>query len=265
VIDRSGLGFWSGKEGRLEAAHILDLVDGVLNARSQQVTPFLSLAMRDWAEAVLRKENLVVLAEGGFPESERVRLIMAPRGKTLHPSDANISLLWVRSKNPRAELEHRQILGSLMGLGLRRDVLGDIIAGQKGRYIATTAEIALFLLDHWTEAGRESIQVSICADQPDVCSDSGEERRITVNSSRIDAVIANAFGVSRSVAQEWTKQGKLRINGLVVSKADTEVQTDDLISCRGQGRIKLVKCTQTRKERTAWQIVLYRSQRIRRE
>jgi len=259
--DRSGLGFWSGKEARLEAAHILDLVDAVLNEESKQATPFLSFAMREWAEAVLRKEHLALMVEGGFLEAERVRIIIAPRGETLHSTDANIALLWVRPADPRAQLEHRQILGSLMGLGFRRDVLGDIQAGQIGQYIATTSEIAPFLLDHWTQAGREKIQVSFCGDKPDVCPDSGEECRITVNYSRIDAVIANAFGVSRSVAQAWITQGKLRRDGLVVSRADTEVQPGDVISCRGQGRVKLLQCTQTRKGRTAWQIVLFRSQR----
>lgn len=259
--DRSGLGFWSGKEARLEAAHILDLVDAVRNEESKQVTPFLSFAMREWAEAILRKEHLSLRSEGGFEEAERVRIIIAPWEKTLYSTDANISLLWVRAMDPRAQLEHRQILGSLIGLGLRREVLGDIQAGQKGQYIATAAEIAPYLIDHWTQAGRERIKVSRCEDKPDVHPDLGEERRITVNSSRLDAVIANAFGVSRTVAQEWITQGKLRRDGLVVSKADEEVQADDMISCRGQGRIKLLKCTQTRKERVAWQIVLFRSQR----
>lgn len=259
--DRSRLGFWSEKEVRLEAAHILDLVDAVLKEDSKQVTTFLSFAMRKWAEDVLRKENLAFMVEGGFAEAERVRIIIAPEGETLHSADANISLLWVRPRNPRVHLEHRQILGSLMGLGFSRDVLGDIQAGQKGQYIATTAEIAPFLLDHWIQAGREKILVSLYDSKPEVFPDEGEKRRITVHSSRIDAVLANAFGVSRSVAQEWTTQGKVRKDGLVVSKVDVEVQPDEMISCRGQGRIKLVQCTLTSKGRTAWQVVIFQSQR----
>jgi len=257
--ERSCLGFWSEKEARLEAAHILDLVDAVLYKDSTQVTTFLSFAMRKWAEDILTKEHLALRAEGGFQGAERVRLIIGPSGETLHSADANISLLWVRPTNPRLQLEHRQILGSLMGLGFRREVLGDIQAGQKGQYIATTTEIAPFLLDHWSQAGREKIQVSLYEGKPEVCADTGEEHRITVNSSRIDAVVAKAFGVSRSVAQGWIVQGKLRSDGLVVSRVDTEVQPDEMISCRGQGRIKLVKCTPTRKDRTAWQIVIFRS------
>lgn len=259
--DRSGLGFWGEKEVRLEAAHLLDQVDGVLNEGSKQVTPFLSFAMREWAEAVLRKEHLSLMFEGGFPEAERVRIILGPWGETLDSKDADISLLWMRPTDSRAQLEHRQILGSLMGLGFKRDVLGDIQAGQRGFYIATTAEIAPFLLNHWTQAGREKIDVSLYREKPDVHPDLGEERRVTVNSSRIDTVIANAFEVSRSNAQEWITQGKVRRDGLVVSKAEAEVQPGDIISCRGQGRVKLLECSLTRKERTAWKIVLFRSQR----
>ncbi|MDR3600624.1 MAG: YlmH/Sll1252 family protein [Desulfosporosinus sp.] len=259
--DRSGLGFWSEKEVRLQAAHLLDQVDGVLNEESKQVTPFLSFAMREWVEAVLRKEQLALLAEGGFLEAERVRIIIGTREETLDAKDADILLLWVRPTDARAQLEHRQILGALMSLGFKRDVLGDIQAGQGGFYIATTAEIAPFLLDHWTQAGREKIEVSLFEAKPDVYPDLGEERRITVNSSRLDAVIANAFEVARSSAQEWITQGRVRRAGLVVSKAEAEVQPGDMISCRGQGRIRLLECSQTRKERTAWKIVLFRSQR----
>ncbi|MBC2721363.1 YlmH/Sll1252 family protein [Desulfosporosinus sp.] len=260
-IDRSVLKFWDEKEARLEAAHLLDQMNLVMNEQSKQVTPFLSFAMREWTESVLRKEHLAYLAEGGFPETERVRIVIGPKGKILDVRDSQISLLWVRPTDPRAQLEHRQILGSLMGLGFRRDVFGDIQAGLKGYYIATTLEIAPFLLNQWTQSGRERIKVTLFEGQPDLLPDLGEERRITVNSSRLDAVIASAFRVSRGTAQEWITQGKVRREGLVVCKADVEVQPDNMISCRGYGRIKLLERSETRKERIAWQIVLFRSKR----
>jgi RNA-binding protein YlmH len=259
--DRNCLSFWGDKEMRLEAAHLLDQADAVLKTESKQVTPFLSFAMRDWAETVLRKESLELRAEGGFPEAERVRIIIGTRGETFNFTDADISLLWVQSLGTNAQLEHRQILGSLIGLGLKRDVLGDIYTVQGGCFIAVAAEIASYVLEHWKQAGRDKIDVSIYNGTPDVFLDTGEKRRITVNSSRIDAILANAFGVSRTTAKEWIVQGKIRRNGLVVSKAEAEVQSGSIISCRGQGRIKLLESSFTRKERTAWQIILYRSQR----
>lgn len=259
--DRSGLGFWGEKELRLEAAHLLDLVDAALNEESKQVTPFLSFIMRDWLEKVLVKEHLSFLPEGGFPEAERVRILIGAEGEIPDPQDTEISLLWVRPLNPRAHLEHRQILGSLMSLGFKRNVLGDIQAGQSGFYIAATQEILPFVLEHWTQVGREKIEVIHYRDKPDLLPDQGEERRVIVNSSRIDALIANAFGAGRSQAQEWIEQGKVRRNGLLVNKSGLIVQPGDMISCRGRGRIKLLDCWSTRKERIAWQTVLFQSQR----
>lgn len=261
MIDRRVLKYWDEKESRLEAAHILDLFESVYNGEPKQITPFLTLAMREWAEAVLRKEQLAFLPEGGFPEAERVRILLGSWGDALESKDADVSLLWVRAVDSRVQLEHRQILGSLMSLGFKRNVLGDIQPGLGGFYIASTAEIAPFIINQWTQAGREKIEVSLFRGDPVVNTDPGEERRITVNSSRMDAVIANAFRVSRSVAQEWITQGKVRRNGVVVSKVETEAQPNDTVSCRGYGRIKFLECSQTRKDRTAWQIVLFRAQR----
>lgn len=259
--DRSVLGYWSEKEVRLEAAHLLDQVDAVLRENSKLVTSFLSFAMREWAEAILRKEQVAFLSEGGFFDAERVRIVMGPRGEDLNSEDANLAILEVRPSDPRAQLEHRQILGSLIGLGFKRDVLGDIRAGQGLYYLAASAEITPFLMDHWKLAGREKILVSICHEKPDIQPDLGEEKRITVSSSRLDTLLAHSFGVSRVLAQEWITQGKVRREGLVVSKAEIKLRPGETISCRGQGRIKLLECTQTRKERTAWQLVLYKSQR----
>lgn len=261
TVDRSGLRYWDEKEIRLEAAHILDLVDSVFNGGAKQITPFLSLALRQWVAIVLGKEHLAYTAEGGFPEAERVRILLGPWGEVLDSRDADVELLCVRPVDSRSQLEHRQILGSLLALGFKRNVLGDIQAGLGCFYIASSAEIVPFILNHWTQAGREKIEVSLFREKPVVNNDQGEERRITVNSSRIDAVIANAFGVSRSFAQEWITQGRVRRDGVVVSKAETEVQSDDTISCRGYGRIKFLESSQTRKDKTAWQIVLFRSQR----
>lgn len=260
-MDRSVLKFWDEKEARLEAAHLLDQLNLVLNKELKQVTPFLSLAMREWFEAILRKEQIEYRAEGGFPEAERVRIVMGARGERLDSTDADMALLWVIPADARVQLRHPQILGSLLGLGIRREVFGDIQPGLKGFYIAVAAEFADFVLNNWTQAGRESVQVSLLGGEPSLLPELGEERRITVSSSRIDAVIANAFGVSRTVAQEWIAQGKVRRGGLAVSKFGVEVQPDDIISCRGQGRIKLASSSQTRKERIAWQILLFRSQR----
>lgn len=257
--DRSVLRFWSEKEVRLEAAHLLDQVEVVLKQESQQITPFLSSSMREWFEDVLRKEGLSFKVECGFSEGERARIVVGSNSQRLDAEDAGILLLWVCAKDRRIELEHRQILGSLMGLGFKREVFGDIKAGQGGYYLAVASEITPYLLDHWNHAGREKIEVSLFNDKPDVRSDIGEERHIVLSTLRIDALISKGFGVSRSIAQELLTHGKVRRGGLILCKAETEVRPGDKISVQGFGRIKLISSSQNRKERNACQIEIFKS------
>ena len=260
-VDRSVLGFWREKDVRLEAARLLDKIDAVIESNFKQVTPFLSFSLRTWTEDLLRQEGLSFLAEGGFPEAERVRLVIAPEWEDLSSSDAELTLLEIKPSDRRKQLEHPQILGSVLGLGFKREVFGDIRAGVDRYYLATTAEVAPYLLNYWIQAGRETISVSQVQEAPDLPAESGEERQITVSSSRLDAILAHSFGVSRTLTQEWITQGLVRRGGLVATKAETILQPGDTISCRGQGRIKLLECIQTRKQRLGWQIILYKSKR----
>lgn len=260
-IDRSVLGFWTDKEMRIEAAHLLDLCDTVLEDAVAVWTPFLSQALANWLEGTLRRENLSYRMEGGFPEPERVRFLIAREEKSFQKAGSEIALLSALPADPQKKLEHRQVLGSLIGLGIKRDVIGDIRPGRQGIYVAVAQEIADYLVREWRQAGREKIQVQRVQGDLDLLPDPGEERRITVSSSRLDAVAASSFNVSRTVFQEYIAQGKVKRNDLVVTKADMEVRTGDLISCRGYGRICLLDSNETRKGRIAWNVLLYRSQR----
>lgn len=261
-LAQKALSFWTDKEMRLEAAHVLDLIETALTGHRQVVTPFLSRAMSTWLEHILKKMPCAYLSAGGFPESERVRFVIGSQAEEINSRDAEISLLRVEAKNPKARLEHRQILGSLMGLGLKREVIGDIQAGQNAMYVAVTAEIARFLLKEWEQSGSEKIRVKIILGEPDLLPLECEERKITVASSRLDAVVAGGFGVARSLMQEWIAQGRVKRNDLVISKPELEVHPGDIISCRGQGRLKLVENDgQTRKGRLAWRIQVFRAKR----
>lgn len=260
-IDRNTLTFWTDKENRIEAAHLLDVCDSVLEDSIPIWTPFLSQAMANWFEGVLRRENLEYRIDGGFPEPERVRFLIASEEKTLQKARTEIVVINVQAIDPRGALEHRQILGSLMGLGLKRELIGDIRPAQQGIFVAVLEEIADYLVREWNKAGRERIRVSRVEGELNILPDKGEERRITVASSRLDAVAASSFNLSRTLFQELISQGKVKRNDLVILKADTEAKSGDIISCRGYGRIRLIDSNETRKGRIAWDVVLYKPKR----
>lgn len=260
-MDRSVLTFWSDKEIKIEAAHLLDLCETAFDAFTAVGTPFLSQALSNWFEGILRRENLVYRIEGGFPEPERARFLIALEARVLDKTQTEVVVLSVQAIDPHGVLEHRHILGSLMGLGLKRDLIGDIRPAHQGMAVAVSQEIADFLVREWNKAGRERIQVQRVEGDLELVPDTGEERRITVASSRLDAVASSSFTMSRTVFQELIAHGKVKRNDLVVTKSDTEVKPGDIISCRGYGRIRLLDASETRKGRIAWKVVLYKPQR----
>lgn len=260
-IDRNVLGFWQDKETRLEAAHLLDLADEAIDKQFPVRTPFLGLSLAQWFEGVLHKESLIYQTKGGFPDSERACYFLGQNGVDLEHVQEGITLLTVLATDPHVVLEHRQILGSLMGLGLKRELIGDIRLGIQGMVVAVVDEIADYLLQEWRKAGRSNIHVERVQGEISLREDTGEEHHITVASSRIDAIVSSGFNVARGVVQEWIAQGKIKRNDLMICKPDLEVKPGDIISCRGLGRLRLREANETRKGRIGWSITVYRTQK----
>ncbi|AFM01703.1 MULTISPECIES: RNA-binding protein [Desulfitobacterium] len=256
-IDRSVLSFWTEKEKKLEGAHLLDLCNEALKKAKPVWTPFLGQALGNWLEGILRREGLAFRPEGGFPDSERVRFLIGEDADVLDNIPSEIRTLRATPVDPRGKLEHRQVLGSLIGLGLKREVVGDIRFTEHSCLVAVAQDISDFLLSQWDKAGRERIRVEAVEGDVEVSVEQGKERRITAASSRIDAVASSGFNVSRTVLQELIQQGKVKRNDLLVSKADMEVKPGDILSCRGYGRMRLIEFQETRKGRIAWNIILY--------
>lgn len=259
IINRSSLGYWIDKNKRMEAAHLLDLCDDVLENTGILVTPFLSLGVSSWLQDLLRGLPIDYLAWGGFNNAERVRIVLtAGMKKEIFFEQAQIALLQVVPFDKTSKLSHRSMLGSLMSLGLDRGVIGDIRKCENNTIVAVTEEIKGYILQKWSNAGSQSINVSACNEAVDILPVTGLEKRIVSASCRLDAVIAASFGISRSSVQERIKLGGIQRNGLVTVKPDLEVKAGDILSCRGKGKIKIMTDHhQTRKGKNAWKIFIY--------
>lgn len=258
-IERSILNYWMEKEKRIEAAHLLDLCENAVFRKETVVTPFLGPGMSGWLKDFLEKMEVSYLVFGGFPDAERNRLVIGGNKRELHRQDANIFLLRVIPVRNGVIFSHRQLLGSLMGLGLERSVIGDIRQGEPGVFVAVASEITPYIIESWKAVGREKIKAEIWEEEIIDLPVAGVTRRITAASSRLDAVAAAGFGVSRTAVKEWIGQGRLKRNDITVYKPDIELRAGDIISCRGKGKIQLLEEEdKTRKGRNAWKIFIYK-------
>lgn len=190
---------------------------------------------------------------GGYEEAERQMLVYLPEYLEegwLQEEDSPVVCLraaYYQGDSP----SHRDFLGALMGAGIARETLGDICVGKGSCDFFVTSEIAPYILQNFTGAGRTKLHIrqiplsEVCIPEPEM-----KQVKDTVASVRLDSIISSGFRIGRSLACDYVNAGKCAINGLPCQKPDKTVCEGDKISVRGLGKCRLTQVNgQTKKGR----------------
>lgn len=155
-----------------------------------------------------------------------------------NPEDCPLSVLEITV--PKAESfrpGHRDYLGALMGEGIRREKIGDIIIRPEGAQIIALREIGEYLAENLTSVGRASVDIRL---KPIEAIDPGEikkeERRYNISSPRLDNVLSAVFSISRKSAQEAISRGLVFLDGIQQTKPDKQLSEDQKLVLRGKGK-----------------------------
>ena len=244
-------------EERVLLARALDKLELAQNRGVPAHTPFLSpgeqAALADLLAAWGHPRHLFW---GGYPDAERRVCAFLPDWQEEDGllSDPEGPLAALEAKfPPEAGLGHRDILGSLMGLGITREKVGDILLPGPGVCQVVVLRDALpILLSQWEGAGRwkvslEAIPLDRLAPKPAQV----KTIRDTVATPRLDAVLSAGFSLSRSRAAAYISSGKVALNHRECLKGDKLVEEGDTITCRGLGKCVVKEVPgQSRKGRT---------------
>lgn len=140
------------------------------------------------------------------------------------------------------KVSHRDFLGALMGLGITRDLLGDILVGETVCQVICLPSALPVLLTQWHEVGRYSISPKeIPLDALTAVESTVERFHDTFQSLRFDAVAASAFRISRAKAAALISGGRLLLNHLPCTKPDRILEEGDSLTGRGLGKCRLAK------------------------
>lgn len=235
---------------------------------------FLDMHQKKIVSDFIRSRRLAVrvILYGGYPDAERCMPVFLPDYIQMPsqgvPEEVESLLRVVRVSVPRGSrpLTHRDYLGSLLALGLDREVSGDILVRNAdgksggGADIIVQAEIADFIELNYSKAGRASLSVEVLPiSRLDTGSFKVEEKSDTVASLRLDSITAAVFGLSRSRAAEAIRRGLVSVNSLEAVKIDMEVAEGDKIVMRGKGRAVLAQIGgNTRKNRIRVKFNIYK-------
>lgn len=178
---------------------------------------------------------------GGSQDAERVMLGIAPEGVELLPEEFPIRCMKISPKNAKfsEHLTHRDILGSVLGLGIERGVVGDIYFKDADAYVFCHEKIMPFLLEHLTQVRHTKVSCTEVSLAKETFQREFQEFVRSVAALRLDAVAAAAFNVSRNTAAADIASGRLFLNGRETLSPSVTIKEEDVISYRGIGKARL--------------------------
>lgn len=246
-------------EDRLLLAKLWDRISAGMRKNILASTCFLSPRELEMANYLFGSVQ-GLCAFGGFADAERKMLVYLPdylEPSVLMEQDSPVVCLraaFYQEDSP----SHRDFLGALMGAGIGRETVGDICVGKGRCDFFVTREIAPYILQNFTGAGRTRLHLEqIPLEDAEIPTPEVKEIRDTLASLRLDSVISSGFRIGRSLAAQHVTAGKAAIDGLPCEKPDKAVAEGAKISVRGLGKIKLEKLGgATKKDRIS--VVIHR-------
>ena len=157
------------------------------------------------------------------------------------------------------ELTHRDFFGSIMALGLKREVLGDIIVYDNCAYLYCMESVSGYVAENLTQVKHTTVACRVVEAPPVESVALPEEEEFVIASERLDAAIASVYNMSRSVCKDIVEQGKVSVNSILVANPSRTLEEHDTVSVRGKGRFIFEGiCRETRKGKLRALIRVYR-------
>ncbi|KAH7842269.1 hypothetical protein Vadar_003379 [Vaccinium darrowii] len=221
----------------------------------------------DFLTPPILKESIVVLekltdvkavAQGGYPQAERCRLSVG------HPQELKsdpdiVAALSITGNFGFQPCSHGDFLGSILGTGIVREKLGDILLqGEKGAQILIVPELVDFITSTLDKVGNVPVT---CRKIPLLALEYKPPRTQTFKtvepSLRVDAIASAGFKISRTKLVDLIRSGDVRVNWTTVTKGTTTMKTGDIVSVSGKGRLKIGEINPTKKGKFVVELIRY--------
>lgn len=232
------------QEDKICLSQVLDKIELAKKQEKIASTNFLDIYQISLVENFLRKINYKnYKLYGGYEDAERKILIVYPEKYTDEMIEKNYSKLLkvvrIRLKEEDyGKFSHRNYLGGIVKLGLKREMVGDILVEKEGADIVTVSDFANILQKELpsltrfqngkiTEEELKDLKIKI----PEK-----EEIKIIVPSLRLDNIVSDLVRTSRSKAAGIIEQERVFVNGQNETKLSKQIKLGDIITIRGKGR-----------------------------
>ncbi len=192
---------------------------------------------------VAREPDVQVRLDGGSEHAERRRAWIAPDYVDLSEEDMQLTVLEITPEGQRfTELEHGDYMGSLLGLGMKRDKIGDIHVLEDGCHTVVATEIASYLNLNMNQVHRLHVMTALLPiDQLRAAKQELQTMELSVASMRLDGIASDVYRLSRSKILIPIKAGRCKVNWKPEEDPSHALNEGDVVSVQGMGRFKVLE------------------------
>ena len=204
-------------------------------------TAFLTPAERRLLEQHFARAPLKPIFSGGHPDCERTLALFLPDYLDAEALDLSEELRAIRLTAYFGTPGHRDYMGALLGMGIGREWLGDIQVKDDHAWVVCMPSVEKHLLSI-DKVGRTTVRAeAIALSELPAPERQVKEKRFSVQSPRLDAVVGGLFSLSRSEAARQIEAGLVSVNYHESLKCDLDVREGDVISLRGKGKGRITE------------------------
>lgn len=212
------------------------------------LTKFLDLAEIKEVKS-LNRDGLSVYFEGGYDGYERCRAIIQNKYYEIPSKEEyKIKIYHAKYNKTYKDISHRNVLGSIMSLGIERNTIGDIYIFEDNIYLFVSDEISSYLIQNMPNINGQNLEFNEVNKIDEIHEMKEEIISINVPSVRLDAVIARTLKISREKAVEIIESGNVSINHVECTSVSKKCDIGEIISIRKFGRISIIEFVKTTKK-----------------
>ena len=249
---------YDNEEDRLLVSKILDKLEFVQKKNSIETTDFLDMHQKAVVEKVLKSQKITnYICYGGYSNAERVMLVIYPEkleevfNNNQYDFNNIVRVVKVTLPNEmRGKYSHRDYLGAVIKIGLKREKVGDIIVNLDGADLIVSKDISKYIVDSFKELTRfsKSDIYEENIEKLNITEPKTEVLNIIIPSMRMDSIVSELIRTSRSKALEIINAERVFVNSEVITKNSKMLKENDIITVRGKGRFKIIKILNSTKK-----------------
>lgn len=228
------------------------------NRANQNYYPVFSDFLNLEEQSVLAKSYLPCVLYGGYEGAEKV---VAGFGDNVCEQDFPIRCVEIKPVNKKFadKLSHRDFLGGLMNLGIKRELLGDIIIFENSAYLFCLDKISNYIKDNLSRVRHTTVEVNEVDAPPVKAVEPKGAEEMVIASLRVDVAVCQVYNLSRNECAKLFETEKVFINSRKLESRSYQLKEGDMVSVRGYGRFQFVSVVRkTKKDRLVAEMIIYR-------